>query len=231
LMPYLDLGRSRIEYSVLHGTSKRYAYFRFRPDLTLEVVLPKGSVVDAQKVIRDRLAWVRREYERLSRTRTVLSRDSVMLEGTTMKVVFEVGPLESLVIDRERKEFRIRGTDRRAIRELVRRLFLKESSAYAVRKVAEVAGLLGVRPRRVDVREIGKWGYCTRGGRLSFSWQLIALPERLREYVVFHELAHLVNFDHSAAFRRTLASVCDDFRQREKDLDCVVPYDRLAPPE
>ena len=80
----------------------------------------------------------------------------------------------------------------------------------------------------MDVREIGKWGYCTREGRLSFSWQLIALPERLREYVVFHELTHLLEFNHSPAFRRKLAKVCPDFRECEKELDLVRPYDRLA---
>jgi predicted metal-dependent hydrolase len=120
--------------------------------------------------------------------------------------------------------------DRRKLRELVRRWFLKESSAYVVKKVAQMAPRVGVRPTRVDVREIGKWGYCTRGGRLSFSWQLIALPERLREYVVLHELTHLLEFNHSPAFKRRLASTCPDYRDRERELDLIVPYDRLGPP-
>lgn len=76
----------------------------------------------------------------------------------------------------------------------------------------------------VDVREIGKWGYCTKGGRLTFSWQLIALSERLREYVVLHELTHLREFNHSAAFKDRLQSVCPDFRDRERDLGLVAPY-------
>ncbi|MDG6909827.1 MAG: M48 family metallopeptidase, partial [Nitrososphaerota archaeon] len=59
---------------------------------------------------------------------------------------------------------------------------------------------------------------------------LIALSERLREYVVLHELTHLLEFDHSARFRSRLARVCPDFRDREKELDLVAPYDRLAPP-
>ncbi len=105
---------------------------------------------------------------------------------------------------------------------------MRESSAYAVRKVSELSPKLGVRPSRVDVREMGKWGYCTREGRLSFSWQLAALPERLREYVVLHELTHLTEFNHSRSFRKKLASVCPDFRDRERELDRVVPYDRLA---
>ncbi len=58
---------------------------------------------------------------------------------------------------------------------------------------------------------------------MSFNWQLIALPERLREYVVLHELTHLSEFSHSPAFKRKLATVCPDFRLRERELDKIAP--------
>ena len=75
---------------------------------------------------------------------------------------------------------------------------------------------------------MAKWGYCTKSGRLSFSWQLIALPDRLRVYVILHELTHLLEFNHSAAFRRRLGTVLPDFRDLERELSLFVPYDRFA---
>jgi hypothetical protein len=194
--------------------------------LTLEVVLPRDRAVDVEKAISGRRAWLRRQYERLLKTRHVLTRDSVMFGGEPLRIVYE-GPGDALVPDLARRQLFVHTSDSRHLKELIRRWFLKESSSYAVRKVAELAPIVGARPSRVDVREIGKWGYCTREGRLSFSWQLIALPERLREYVVIHELTHLLEFNHSAAFKRKLATVCPDFRAREKELDLVVPYHRL----
>jgi predicted metal-dependent hydrolase len=226
-LPFVDLGPRRIEYAVIRGTSRRYTYFRFRDDMTLEVVLPRGRPVDIERAISERRAWLRRQYERLSKTRHVLTSDSVMFGGESLQIVFEAEG-DALVPDLARGRVVVHASDRQRLKELVRRWFLKESSAYAVRKVAELAPILGARPSRVDVREMGKWGYCTRGKRLSFSWQLIALPERLREYVIMHELAHLLEFNHSAAFRRKLAAVCPDFRTREKELDLIVPYDRLG---
>jgi predicted metal-dependent hydrolase len=227
-LPSVDLGQRRIEYSVVKGTSRRYTYFRFRPDLTLEVVIPRGKRVDVERVLRHKSTWLRSQYERMSRTRTVLAKDSVMFGGKLLEVVFTEGPEATLVPDVDEGLVTVHTRDRRMLRELVRRWFLKESSAYAVRKVAELAPKLGVRPARVDVREMGKWGYCTREGRLSFSWQLAALPEDLREYVVLHEITHLVEFNHSPAFRRALAVSCPDFRERARALDLIVPYDRLA---
>jgi hypothetical protein len=228
--PLLDIGRRRIEYAVVKGTSRRYTYFRFRPDLTLEIVLPKGSRINAQAAIRTKLRWISREYERVVRTRRVLGADQVMFGGFTLRITFAESRQESLTPDLAAGEVLVRASDRRRARELVRRWFLRETSAYVVRKVAEQARLLKVRPSRVDVREISKWGYCTRGGRLSFSWQLIALPERLREYVILHELTHLLEFNHSPAFRRRLSAVCPDFRKREGELDDILPYDRMGLP-
>ena len=228
-MPFVDAGPRRIEYAVVKGASRRYTYFRFRPDMTLEVILPRGRKVDVHEELKARLEWIERESERLARSRSVLGPDEVMFGGVMLKVFFSQSSNEGLVPDLANRELMIRATERRRIRELVLRWFLKETSAYVVRKVSEFAPTLGMRPSRVDVREIGKWGYCTRGGRLSFSWQLAALPERLRKYVVLHELIHLSEFNHSPAFHRKLRAVCPDFREREKELDSIVPYDRLAP--
>lgn len=229
-MPFLDLGPRKIEYSVVKGSSRRYTYFRFRRDLTLEVILPRGTRVDVDRAIAEKSPWLKKEYDRMSRTRNVLDRDMVMLDGRLLKITFRDGPEEGLAVDLEAGVVEARTRDPRRLRELVRRWFLKESSAYAVRRVAELSEKVGVKPSRVDVREINKWGYCTRTGRLSFSWQLIALPEPLREYVVLHELTHLIEFNHSASFRRRLGRVCPGFKEREKELDLVAPYEKLAPP-
>ena len=228
-MPYYSLGPNPVEYSVVKGTSNRYTYFRFRPDLTLEVVLPRGREVDVEKAIRDKAPWLRREYERMATAKQILRPDAVMVGGKMLRAVFHDRAADLLVPDPSRGVVDVYTDDRRRFKELVRRWFLRETSAYVVRRVAELAPRVGAKPARVDVREMGKWGYCTRGGRLSFSWQLIALPERLREYVVLHELTHLLEFNHSTAFRRRLGALLPGFRDLEGELDLISPYDRFSP--
>ena len=214
---------------MVRGSSRHYTYFRFRQDRTLEVVVPEGRRVDPESMLRSRAGWITRQIDQMSSTQRILEEGAVMYGGQYLKIVYADGVGDDLAPNPAAGEVVVRTDDKRRTRELIRRWFLQATSAYVVRKVAECAPLAGVRPSRVDVREIGKWGYCTRGGRLSFSWQLIALSERLREYVVFHELTHLAVFDHSARFRRRLASVCPDFRQRERELDRILPYDRMSP--
>ncbi|HYR04689.1 MAG TPA: YgjP-like metallopeptidase domain-containing protein [Nitrososphaerales archaeon] len=223
-MPALEIGGKRIEYQVLRGTSRRYTYFRFRPDLTLEVVLPRGRLGDAGAAISQRREWILEKYEEMRKSRRILDDERVMFDGTFLEIVYEQGlEKEEILPDLEGGAVVVHASDRSRVRELVRRWFLKETSRYVMKKLSDLAATLPVAYKMADVREIKNWGYCTRSGRLSFSWQLIALPEPLREYVILHELTHLEEFNHSPAFKRKLAKVCPDYRQREKELDYISP--------
>jgi hypothetical protein len=58
-----------------------------------------------------------------------------------------------------------------------------------------------LRPGRITVRDTrSRWGSCAADGQLNFSWRLILAPPYVLDYVVAHELAHLVHRDHSPAF-------------------------------
>jgi predicted metal-dependent hydrolase len=223
-LPALEIGGRRIEYLVLRGTSRRYTYFRFRPDLTLEVVLPRGRLGDAGSAIGQRREWILKKYEEMQNTKRILDDRKVMFDGRFFDIVYEEARgKEEILPDPETGRVVVRASERSRVKELVRRWFLKETSRYVMTKLADLAPVHPLSYKRADVREIKNWGYCTRSGRLSFSWQLIALPERLREYVILHELTHLEEFNHSQAFKRKLARLCPDFRQREKELDYISP--------
>jgi predicted metal-dependent hydrolase len=223
-LPALEIGGKRIEYQVLRGTSRRYTYFRFRQDLTLEIVLPWGRLGDASSAISQRREWILKKYEEMQRTRRILDDNRVMFDGRFLEIVYEEAlDKEEILPDLVEGKVVVRASERSRVRELVRRWFLRETSRYVMKKLADLAPILPAAYKRADVREIKNWGYCTRTGRLSFSWQLIALPERLREYVILHELTHLEEFNHSAAFKRKLARTCPDYRQREKELDYISP--------
>jgi predicted metal-dependent hydrolase len=223
-LPALEIGGKRIEYLVLRGTSRRYTYFRFRPDLTLEVVLPRGRLGDAGTAISQRREWILKKYEEMQRTKRILDDSRVMFDGKFLEIVYEEArEKEEILPDPDRGTVVVRASERSRVKELVRRWFLRETSRYVMKKLGELAPVLPASYKRADVREIKNWGYCTRSGRLSFSWQLIALPEALREYVVLHELTHLEEFNHSPAFKKKLAQLCPDYKRREKELDYISP--------
>ena len=62
---------------------------------------------------------------------------------------------------------------------------------------------IGRKVTRVSVRDTkSRWGSCSAEGTLAFSWRLILAPERVLDYVVAHEVAHLVHLNHGVRFWR-----------------------------
>lgn len=60
---------------------------------------------------------------------------------------------------------------------------------------------LGVRPARISIKDTtSRWGSCSAARALSFSWRLILAPPAVLDYVAAHEMAHLVEMNHSSRF-------------------------------
>jgi predicted metal-dependent hydrolase len=58
-----------------------------------------------------------------------------------------------------------------------------------------------------------RWGSCSAGGRLAFNWRLVFAPAPIVEYLVAHEVAHLVEMNHSPRFWHCVATLCPEFQQ------------------
>jgi predicted metal-dependent hydrolase len=76
---------------------------------------------------------------------------------------------------------------------------------------------LGPRPSGFQIRRMkSRWGSCSRDGRMRFNEALSHLDDRCLRYVVCHEMAHLVHFNHSAAFYTHLAQILPTHREDER---------------
>lgn len=84
-------------------------------------------------------------------------------------------------------------------------------------KVAYYAKLMGVSPTGVRVTSAKRrFGSCSAKNALCFSWRLMQYPQAAIDYVVVHELAHIKQHNHSAAFYREIQKVMPDYKDREK---------------
>lgn len=84
-------------------------------------------------------------------------------------------------------------------------------------RVAYFAPKVGVAVARVDVRELGnRWASCTSTGNLAFHWKCMMAPLTIIDYVVVHELCHLLHNDHSEAFWNEVDKVIPESRARKE---------------
>ena len=62
------------------------------------------------------------------------------------------------------------------------------------------------------------WGSCTERGNLNFSYKLLFLSEKLRDYVIVHEICHIKEFNHGKAFWSLVARGCPEYRELRKEV-------------
>ncbi|MBL8692225.1 MAG: M48 family metallopeptidase [Rhodospirillaceae bacterium] len=73
------------------------------------------------------------------------------------------------------------------------------------------AEVVGRRPARVTLRDTTtRWGSCSPTGRIAFCWRLILAPREVMDYVVAHEMAHLVELNHGVRFWRLVRKLVPD---------------------
>jgi predicted metal-dependent hydrolase len=96
--------------------------------------------------------------------------------------------------------------------------FLKREARKSLEQHAlYYAGMIGTRYKRITVRDTAtRWGSCSSGRVLSFSWRLIMAPPYVLDYVVAHEVAHLREMNHGPRFWRLVENMVDNAERAQR---------------
>lgn len=79
-------------------------------------------------------------------------------------------------------------------------------------RVGHFARTMNLSPRSIKIKRMKtRWGSCSSSGNLNFNWVLVMAPLPVIDYVVIHELAHLVHMNHSRDFWHLVAQYCPDY--------------------
>ncbi len=101
-----------------------------------------------------------------------------------------------------------------AIRQAVKFAYSKAAYRYVGSKIPQYTAALGVAPKSVSIKEYkSRWGSCNSRGELQFNWLLMQAPESAVDYVIVHELCHLIHLNHSPQFWSLVKQFAPDYPQ------------------
>ena len=206
-----------------HRRARRYT-LRIHPS-DREAILtlpPRGTLVDAKDFAQRHGGWIAARLGRLPKAAPFHPGAVVPLRGVAHRIVHrsgERGTVWTETRDSGERIICVAG----GIEYLDRRVhdFLKREARKDLQKAAQrYAEALGVKVKRLSIRDqSSRWGSCTSAGSLSFSWRLILAPPFVLDYLAAHEVAHLVEMNHSARFWRVVDRVCSHVERAKKWLD------------
>lgn len=206
-----------------HRQARRYT-LRIQA-VTREVVLtipPRGTLKEAREFAQKHGAWIAARLDRLPKAAPFADGVVVPLRGVAHRIAHRRAMRGAVWTETDGDGTQLLCVagqaphiDRR-IADFLRRE-AKRSLEAASRRYA---GILGVQFKRLAVRDqSSRWGSCSTSGALSFSWRLVLAPPFVLDYLAAHEVAHLVEMNHSPRFWRLVQKLCPDHQRAKVWLD------------
>jgi predicted metal-dependent hydrolase len=192
---------------------------------TRDVVLtipPRGTMKEAREFAQKHGGWIAARLGRLPEAIRFANGIIIPLRGVPHRIAHRRNVRGIVWIETGDDAERILcvagdapHVDRR-VGDFLRREAKRDLEAASRRHAAE----LGVGIRRISVRDqASRWGSCSTAGVLSYSWRLILAPSFVLNYLAAHEVAHLVEMNHSARFWRLVQRLCPDHERAKVWLD------------
>ena len=222
------LAGKHITYT-LKRSGKRRSIGLLIDDRGLVVSVPlRSSEKWLHSVLQEKASWVVEKLDswRLSEpaeTRWVDGEGIAYLgELLTLRVIRSLFAAPPARQGSELRVYVVNDGETSLIEQAVMRWYRFEAERLFAERVAHYTPLLKVAPRAIKLSAAKtQWGCCTVSGTVHLNVQLVKLPLRLVDYVVVHELAHLRELNHSAAFWRVVGSVCPAYATFRKELNAI----------
>jgi predicted metal-dependent hydrolase len=190
-----------------------------------EVILtipPRGSLKEARAFAQKHGGWIAARLRRLPEATPFTDGTTVPLRGVLHRIEHRPGARGTVWTETSADGepiLCVAGAAphiNRRIGDYLRREARRELEIASLK----FAAALGVVIKRVSVRDqSSRWGSCSTTGVLSFSWRLILAPTAVLHYLAAHEVAHLVEMNHSPRFWRVVAKVCGHVDRAKSWLD------------
>ncbi len=220
----LQLPDTSLAYAIRASTRRRTLSLELRADGSLTVATPRGLSLDSIRAfVESRRAWI--DAKRALLTRPAAPRvppangTRLPYLGTELALKVCIAPTRRPACRCEAGSLVLKVPHNSAIRPAIEAWYRRTAATHAAARLAHFAPLVGRAARKLVIRaQRTRWGSCSARGTISLNWRLLQAPPEILDYVVVHELCHLLVPNHSPRFWAEVARVLPDFRTQRAAL-------------
>ncbi|WP_048159789.1 M48 family metallopeptidase [Thermococcus barophilus] len=201
-MHEVEIDGKKIKYELILRPV-RYMRIYVHPEGYLRIVSPTQNV---KPILKSKEHWILKNLEKVERGKTLASRGFPLFGR-----FYEVRECRKTEIFNDV----ICVSNLESLKRKIKRELKKKIDKIIEKRTEEI----GKKPNKMFIRvQKNKWGSCSSKGNLSLNIALAALPEELLDYVVTHELAHLLELNHSKHFWKLVAKIHPDYKKKRDEL-------------
>jgi predicted metal-dependent hydrolase len=196
----------KLTYTTVRSAKRKKLTISVERDSTIVVFAPETATDEAiDQVVQSKRQWL---FEKLQNApkyqdrpapgKEVVSGESALYLGREYRISLGRDGSTQVVFDRF---FVIPQGDRLQTRQVFRDWYVQQAQAIILARVQRYASELGVHvAEALIVDDRLRWGACTAKNNIRLNWRLIKAPMSVIDYVIVHELAHLLESNHTPAF-------------------------------
>ena len=199
-------------------------------------VLAPASITDDQlrSALESKITWIHENLsdsrvKEQSKSKEMVSGESFLFKGRNYRLKVLRGVTAPTLIKDSYIIVSVPSSVEEADKEEYIKVSLEkwyfEQAHEALPAIAQwLSAQVGVKPKSVKIKSYKRsWGRCSPEGEISFNWRVVMLPPSLVNYVVAHELTHILHANHSKAFWQALGMVVTDPREKDRMLVSYIP--------
>ena len=123
-------------------------------------------------------------------------------------------------IENQRKYYKNKYHCIKIVTETERELIKKQLLPIMEELTRKYSDIMGLKPKKIKITTAEKrWGSCNAKGTVCYSYRVMFLSQKCKEYLVIHELSHLEHMNHSKDFYSLVTKYMPDYKQAEKELN------------
>lgn len=193
-----------------HAKARRYTLRIRTADRAVVLTMPmRGSVREARAFAERSGGWIAARLKRLPQPIPFADGLALPLRGVPHRIVHRASARGTVWAEAGEQPVLCVAGDRAHLPRRLRDFLKREAKRDLDVASRRYAASLGVAVKRISVRDqSSRWGSCTVAGVLSYSWRLILAPPFVLDYLAAHEVAHLVEMNHSPRFWAILDRIC-----------------------
>jgi len=207
---------------VRYVRSERARHYRLtlrRDGVAVATIPRRGSEREARRFVAQQRGWLERAWARQQarpRPAAVWTTGAAVLWRGEWRPIDVAATGGRPAVGLGPEVFRVPRLDG-DLRPALEAQFARRARIELPARTWELAAATGIAIRNVTIRnQRSRWGSCSAGGTISLNWRLVQAPAAVRDYLIYHELMHLREMNHSERFWARVAVVCPGWRAAER---------------
>lgn len=146
-----------------------------------------------------------------------VSGESILFLGRNYKLQISEDSFEGYIFD---NNLIISKEHRNNANKILKDFYFKEAEEIIIPRIERFADRLGVKHKKSSIKDLKyRWGSCTPGHNLNFNWRLIMAPVYVIDYIIVHELTHLIEPNHTKDFWNVVSVQLPEYKKGKEWLE------------